>query len=425
MTPRQKIEVRMSQVRQRLNEIAGLEGDAFTDDVRAEADQLGGEYADLETRHRAAIIASPGEDGTTADRSGEPDRERAELRQRASLGRYLQAALQGRTVTGAEAELRQAAGVDGIPLELFDADRPVETRADTPTGAPATVGVNMDPIRPQIFARAVAPRLGIAMPRVESGTFGTSTITTGLTAGAMAKGAARESTAAAFTVQTTTAHRVSARMSIRIEDVAQIGVGNFEASLRQNLTLALSDSLDDYVLNGDGQGANPHGLLSRLTNPTDPTTAITWSAFVGLAAGGIDGGPWAEGLGAVTLLVNPETMRKAETTFQAGTGTDTPGELSAAAYLRQHAGGFFANRRMPNTVSTIAQAIRYRSGTTGLDGVNAMRTAVCPTWGEVGIDDIYTDSASGTRHFTMHVLVGDVVVEHADAYEQVAAKLAT
>ena len=57
MTNKQKIEIRISEVRQRLNAIAGLEGDAFTDEIRGEAGALQTEYNDLETRHRAAIVA--------------------------------------------------------------------------------------------------------------------------------------------------------------------------------------------------------------------------------------------------------------------------------------------------------------------------------------------------------------------------------
>ena len=56
MTPAQKILLRMSQVRTRLNEISGLEGDAFTDEIRTEAATLHTEYTDLETRHQAAIV---------------------------------------------------------------------------------------------------------------------------------------------------------------------------------------------------------------------------------------------------------------------------------------------------------------------------------------------------------------------------------
>ena len=68
MTAKQKIELRLSQVRERLNEISGLEGDAFTDEIRTEAGTLQTEYGDLEVRHRAAIVAEPPETVTERGR---------------------------------------------------------------------------------------------------------------------------------------------------------------------------------------------------------------------------------------------------------------------------------------------------------------------------------------------------------------------
>ena len=139
MTPAQKIQLRLSQVRKRLNEISGLEGDAFTDEIRSEADTLQNEYSDLEVRHQAAIVAEAEPDIRDLNGPDAEMRERIELRSKASLTGYLQAALAGRQVAGAEAELQSAAGIgNGIPLELWDT--PVETRADASTGAPGTVG---------------------------------------------------------------------------------------------------------------------------------------------------------------------------------------------------------------------------------------------------------------------------------------------
>ena len=177
MTPTAKIELRRSEVRQRLAELSALEGDDFTEEARAETDRLAAEYQDLERRHRAAVIAGDvgAEEGTTTDGAAEgtEDRGRLELRSRASLGRFLVAALRGRSPDGAEAELQAEAGVEGIPLELWDvpAETRAETRADAPTSAPGTVGVNLDRIRPAVFAHAVLPRLGVEMPRVASGTY--------------------------------------------------------------------------------------------------------------------------------------------------------------------------------------------------------------------------------------------------------------
>ena len=415
---------RQSRERQRMAELSRLE--TLDDDTRAELDGLEAGTPDLERQLRAAesALAAEQEGETRAAAPDAEQREREELRSKARLTNYLLARLEQRMVTGAEAELNAAEGVAGIPISIFDTPRqPVEQRADTATTAPATgTGVNLSPVLPAIFARAVLPRLGVAMPRVGSGTFATMTVTASLSAGAMTAGAARESTAATLTPKTTTPHRVSARLSLRIEDIATIGVGNFESVLRENLMLALADELDKLGLNGDGSDPNPQGLLSQLTDPTDPTDAVDFDGFVTLAAGGIDGGPWAETLQAVRLLVNAETMRKAETTFQSA--TNYKGELSSAAYLRQHSGGFFGSSRMPAAASNIAQCLRYRAGTQGLKGVNAVRTSTCPVWNELGIDDIFSDSASGVRHFTLHALIGDVLIQQASAYERVDLKLA-
>ena len=119
-------------------------------------------------------------------------RERIELRSRVSLGNYLVAAMRGRMVQGAEAELAEAAGVDGIPLELFDTPQP-ERRQETEdraiTAAPGTVGVNLDTLQPQVFAPSIASKLMIDMPMVPSGTYATATVAAGADpAGAVAKG---------------------------------------------------------------------------------------------------------------------------------------------------------------------------------------------------------------------------------------------
>lgn len=376
--------------------------------------------------------ADPSRDGIAVAPGEDP--QRVELRAACSLGRFLSAAVSGRALDGPEAELASEVnlGTGMIPHEMLSGPpRPVEHRADVPTLSPATVGVNLMPVVPAIFARSVAPRLGIEMPRVPTGTYGVPRITTDLTAGAQARGGAQESTAAALTVTTTTSHRVAARLSIAMEDVAAVGTDSFEAALRQNLMLALSAQMDAYALTGDGSGANPQGLIGLLTDPTDPTDVVDWPGFVAAVSDGIDGGPWAETMMDVGLLVNAETMRLAETTFRVpgSVGTpnnqfsDTPGEMSAAAYLRAHSGGITASSRMPDTASTIAACIRYRPGTMGLDGVNAMQTAVCPVWSEIGIDDPYTDAASGQRHFTLTVLVGDVILTQPSAYQRVDLKV--
>ena len=419
MLASQRLTIEQSSVRQRIND--SLSKDTLTDEERAALDKDTARMSQIGVELRAALTVETADEHKALAESPTPEhRERLELRKRAKLTNYLLSALSGRQVDGAELELRGAAGVtDGIPLELFD----LEERVDAPTTAPTTgTGVNVDPIIPLIYARAVMPRLGVRMPRVSSGTYSTMTVSAGLSAGAMVAGVARESTAAVLTPQTTTPHRISARLSLRVEDISLVGVGNYEAILRQNLMLAMSSQLDTYGLTGDNSGANPAGLLQQLTDPSAPPAGVvSWNGFVQSASDGIDGGPWAETMEDVRILTNAETMRLASRVFQ--TSTSYQGELSAAEYLREHTSGFFSSARMPATDAMVAQAVRVRMGTMGLDGVDAISLATLPIWNVVNIDDIFSDSASGTRHFTMHHLCGDLLIQQPDAYEQISYRV--
>lgn len=419
-----ELKAKQSQQRQRMAEL-GL-AESLTDETRAELDAIEAGTPDLERQIRAAAVAVENEEASqtveTRDNDG-PDaemRERLELRGKASLTNYLQAFSQGRLPSGAEAELSAAAGVQAIPLELWDVARPErrdENRADTATGAPGTVGVNLDPIRPRVFAASIAPTLGIEMPRVASGTFASATISTSLTAGAKAAGAAQEATAAAFRAATATPKRVSARMSVRLEDIASVGAANFESALRENLALVLSDELDDQAISGDGTAPNLTGILARLADPTAPTAVVKFDDFISAYADGVDG-LWAATVRQIGMIVGVDTYRLAAKAFRDDADGDSLGSVTAANFCADMTGGFRTNKRMPAHSSNIQAGILHRMGRPGI------RTAVCPHWGEVGIDDIYSGSASGERYFTFHVLLGDVILVQPDAYAQVSFKVA-
>ena len=436
MTKSQKLQLEQSTRRQRINELLGKED--MSAEERAELGTLTGRMQEIEVEYRAALVAEDSDLDKARAEAGNngidaETRERVELRSKANLSNYLLAAARGRMVGGPEAELCAAAGVQGIPLELWDVPVPAEQRSAEEraiTPAPGTVGINLDPIRPAVFANSIAARLGVDMPRVVSGTYASATITTSQTAAAKPKSpdaaAAAVATAGALTVTTATPKRVSARLELTLEDIAAVGQSNFEAILRQNMSLALSDELDNQAINGDGTGANLTGFLARLTNPAATTAVADFDAFAAAHAGGVDG-LWAGTIKDVGIVVGAATYRLSARTFQSA--TNYKGELSAAAYATENTGGWWTNKRMPAaatflTVDNVQQAILYRKGRTMMGGSGAMRTAVCPTWGELVIDDVYSLSASGVRAFTMHVLLGDVILVQPDAYAQVAFQVA-
>ena len=367
MTTLQRLRVRKAEISRRLAELAGQD-EGLSDSDRDELRKLTTETADLDAKMSAAELVEE-DDETRHEKPAEGDAGDGldELRSRAHVGRYLASAMRGRAVQGAERELLDELRLDDgqIPITLWD--RPEEERAISP--APTTVGVNLDPLQPAVFAPSVLPSLGVEMPRVGSGTYATGTISTSVTAGAVAKGGKSPATAAAFTVSTATPKRISARLELAVEDIAAVGQANFEQVLRDNLSLVLSDQLDLQGLNGDGTAPNVQGLIGRLTDPTDPSAVATWADFARLPGDHVDG-LWASEEGQVALLVNTDSYRLATRTFrqpgQVGTPTnafsDTPGDVSAAEYLDGRAAWFRTNSRMPATASKLATGIAYRQG---------------------------------------------------------------
>ena len=410
---------RQSRERQRMAELSRVE--SLGDEQRAELDTIEAGTPDLERQIRAAGVAIEQEETeqrTAQTAAGDPEmRERIELRGRASLTNFLLSAARGRLVSGAEAELQAAAGVEGIPLELWDVP---EQRAVAEV--PGTVGVNLDVLRPAVFANSIAPRLGIEMPRVASGTYASATISTSQSAAALAKSAAAAGVAGAFTVATATPKRVSARLELTLEDIAAVGQENYESILRENISLVLSDALDTQVINGNGTAPNLAGIFSRLMNPSAPAAGVaTFDSFVAAFAGGIDG-LWSSTIKEVAIVAGVETFQLSAKTFRDIAAADL-GSMSLADYAMSHYGGWWTNKRMPAKAAHIQQAILYRMGRSMMGGAGGMRTAVCPHWGEIGIDDIYSGSAKGERYFTLHVLLGDVIVVQPDAYAQVAFRV--
>lgn len=359
------------------------------------------------------------------------DAEIAALREQVSVGKILKAAIEGTRLDGAEEEFRVAVHCNEkeIPLDAF------VHKADTATPSPSTVGINFAPIVPAVFAVSVAPYLGITMPRVESGQYSVPRLTTNLTGAAKAKGGVTESSAAAFTVASAKPRRISARLSLRIEDLAEVGIAGFEAALRANLQEVLSDTLDTQLLTGNGTSPNISGLMNQLAAVTDPADVVDFASFASDMASGIDG-KWAARLSDVKMLVNALVYRKLATSYQQpvikkqGTadnfgGVGAQSILSAADWAEGNTGGLRCSSRMPDAASDISKCVLVRSGamTTPMDA--ASMPAILPTWGNISVSDIYTDAGKGLQHLTLHVLVGNkVLIRQPDVFQEVRIKTA-
>ena len=422
MTESQRLTVRASEIRQRLNEIAGLEGDALTDEIRAEGDKLNTEYRTVETKLRAALVAEdqpPVEhrDGGMMDAE---TRAFVQVRNRTRLGRYVGAFLDQTPLTGAEAELNEHRGLSTqgnvLPWDalLPAADAGVEVRADVVTPAPATGNpVNQQQIIQRVFARAGVRRLGVMMPSVPVGTASYPVITGGQTPEFVDKDAAKEAAAGSIGANLLAPKRLQSRFQVRIEDLmTTLGL---EDALREDLTLSMADTLDAQVL-GAGT-AEVRGMLATnanggLADYADPAAVVTFAAAAAQAARGVDG-KYAGGEDECAWIIGTETYAKLASLIQSNDST------SATERLRRILRDFMASANIPAAASNVQQGILAKLG--AQDG---FYNAVCPVWeGLRLIRDEVTQAASGLVQVTA-VALHNFKVVRPDGFVRTKVKLA-
>ena len=426
MLTSQKLTVRASEIRSRLNEIAGLDGEAMTPEIRTECDKLTGEYSGVETQLRAAIIAEDGERKAAETRldPDAPDAETRALRDlqgRATFGRYLAAYGNQETLTGAEKELAEHRGLSTagnvVPWDAMlppPGARGVELRADAVTPAPGSGNpVNQSEIIQRVFARAAVARLGVMMPSVGVGQASYPLIGTGQSAAFVAKDAAKEATAGAITANTLGAVRVQARVQFRIED-AMTTMG-LESGLREDIVLALADRIDAQVV-GEGD-ARVRGFLATaanggLTAYADPAAVVLFADAAEQAARGVDG-KYAGGEDECAWVIGTATYQKLAALIQANDST------SATERLRRLLRDFMASANIPAATNTnIQQGILAKLG--AMDAYNA----VCPIWeGMRLIRDEVTDAAEGWINVTA-VALHNFKVLRPDGFARTKLKLA-
>ena len=407
MTPKQKIELRMSEVRQKLNGFAAAE--TLTESEQAESDALAKEFGQLETRLRAAIVAEP-----AADPPADPpavDPQKTELRARVEVRDYLLEAMTGRTATGAAAELRaEVLGAEAreglLPWEALLPTR--EVRADAATVGPTDVGVNQQAIIPRVFADGVTQFLGVTMPTVGVGEAVYTVITGGATAQMRAVGAEKDAEVATFEAFTLGPVRLTARYLLRVEDLNRLR--GMEDALRADLRGAISDAMDNQVLNGSGAAPQVNGILNEVAAVGNaPNLVVTFSDMVQNAAAAVDG-KYAGRLGEVRMLVGPATYRVAASLFL------NNGDMALSDYLQRNSAGFRAGYHVPVPSSDIQSAVTFATRGEG--------SAVAPVWeGLELIRDPYSGAETGEVSITAVALWNFKVVREAP-YKQPRFKVA-
>ena len=409
MKQSRELQVKISELTQQLNEFNTVTEP--TSDQIAEAEARQKELPDLERRYRLAIAHEDRQEQAT-EKTTEPERREWDaLLARARLGAFVDAAVKGSTVTGAEAEVRQELGLaaDQLPLDLL-APPQLERRADTATPIPTTQQQNQQTIAGRVFASTVANQmLGVEFPTVAAGTPVYPILATAPTPGMKADDTAVESTAGSFTTASVEPERITGRVSFRGKDTVRfIGL---EQALRQDIQLALANSLDLQLIKGDGVSPNLDGLMNGLTDSNTSTALATFASVAGDVGDLLDG-LYARDMSGIRLVSHPGLMSYFNKTFRSNES-----ESTIRNWVQDNTGGFMTSANMDAVSATKIKALAYLSQ-------SGQQVAVSPVWRGVSVTrDATTDVAKDWVHITLAAYVGFAVLRDS-AYKQLSFKVA-
>ena len=267
MLASQKLAIRASEIRTKLAELAGVDGE-LGDEAKTEISTLRNEYTDVETRYTAAVVSEDVKETKTAD-SPEATEYRS-LVDKAELGAIYAATIEHRNTAGAEAELQShlKIGPNQVPLDLLR----VEDRLVSP--APTNVGATEQPVISAVFANSVGSFLGVDQPTVGAGDAVFPVIVTRASVKGPFTGSEEAAeTTGGFEAELLKPERLQASYFYKRTDASRFG--GMSSALRENLSMALGDALDAEIVNGTD------GLLNgtNLDNHT-VSAATTYDLFL-------------------------------------------------------------------------------------------------------------------------------------------------
>ena len=396
MTARQRLELRMSENRQKANEL--LSKGTLTDEERGQLAECTKVLQESEVELRAAIAAEPEVKIEKADDS--EARELRALTDRSDIGNIFTAAVEHRQTDGAESELQThfKMGANQIPLVMLSAMAALEQRAVTPS--PTNVQGNQAEITPGVFPQSVAAFLGIDMPTVGVGDAVFPVLGTNATANVPAENGASAETTGSFTADLLAPGRLQASFFYSRESAARLA--GMDAALRMNLSDALADGLDKQVI------AGTNGLLTGTILANNNVAAITTYANyrANLGYGRVDG-KYAGGIGDIRLVMGSGTYGHAAAQFR----SDNAGDRAALEDLMAVTGGVRVSAHVPAVSNAHKQDSVIRLG--------SRRDYVAPIWdGVTLIPDEVTLAGKGQIKITAVMLYATKLLRAGGFYKQ-------
>lgn len=406
MTPRQRLELEQSQLRENINKL--LTAGELSTEQRNELQGYTTRAGELELELRAAIIADADVGTSPVDKDAADSPQNREIRslfEQVSIDDYFHELLTATPANTPAMELRAAllgddVGAGMLPLDLLLGNAPMETRADTVTATPAAIQDTQMPIAGRVFATGATAYLGISQPTVGPGDMSYPRISAGTSADVRSDGVELDGSAATIVHQSVEPVRLTA--SYTYDTRGQYRIVGLSTALRTDLQGVMSEKQDALAINGqaavDDTSPAVSGIIGSLTNPTNPSAVVTALDVLNAYTGAVDG-KYASTDSAVRMLVTPAMYRHAF-----GLQIPTSGDLLRD---RLPTDRFRASANMPDAASNIETAILYASG------ANA-RGYIMPVWRGVElIVDPYTGAKSGRRIITAVMMVGFVQADSA------------
>ena len=375
MTAAQTIQIRLSECRQRLNELLGIEKRSAEEE--SEMVTLTNEVSAREPELRAALAAEPDLEETRV----EGDAETRELRQLtidAPLGEAMSATVEQRMTTGATSELQAHYKINSnqIPIEMLRVDRGVEARAAATV--PASIGdASQAEVITPVFSTGDGAFLGIERPVVPVGDSSFPLLSTvpsvkGPFTGSDDAG----QTDATFVANGLAPERLQASYAYRSSDLARFS--SLDSSLRLALNAGLQEALDKRAISGDD------GLLASTNLPNNNVAAVSTFALYlsGLLYGRVDG-RYARTPSDIRMILGGGTFTHASSTYK-GNNSDESG----VERLQEKSGGLMVSAHVPAVASSKQNALIRLGMERG--------AAVQPTWLAITLlSDPYSRSAQG------------------------------
>ncbi len=396
MLTSKKLELRRSEIRQNLAELANIETPS-EDEVR-KMGELDQEYRQAETRYRAALVSEDDERREAgAELETRSEREWSEMASRFEVRQVALALDEGRKLDGATAEmveeLRSAGGFQGVPVPL----EALETRAGETLAGGVPDPMRTMPTIERLFAGSSATRMGARMIQI-----GTGEVEYPVATGGAQPGWAGSETGDVPGPQAyTTVDRpmkpdqtLGVQMKITRKALKQAGAG-LEQAVRRDMSAAIQQETDRAIFLGSGSSGEPLGIFPGASTYGITETAVdaaaSYAAFraaaVRFMTANAAGGP-----GAVNLLLRPEVFDGMDAELLSGTAVSEWDRLVAK----------IGNVVMTtNGIAAPAGGPPVESKALLTTTTNGVAPVFCGMWGAVDvIRDPYSDAKSGQLRLT-------------------------